>query len=369
MQMPKYVTRLDQVPQLSPEEREALRKVESVYAFRSNEYYLSLIDWNDPNDPIRRLIIPSLDELEDWGELDPSGEKHYIVAPGVEHKYERTAVFLASRVCGGICRVCFRKRLFKRRVEEEVIDWDAAFEYVRNHPEITNVLLTGGDPLMLATDKIRRILEELRAIEHVRIIRFGSKLPAFNPFRITEDPELVALFKEFSLPDKRIYLMSHFNHVRELTPQAVKAVELLVSAGVIICNQTPMIRGVTDDPEILARLFQELSFTGATPYYVFQNRPAAGNRTYVVPVERGYTVFEQAKTRVSGAAKRARYCMSHYTGKIAVVGLTKEHIIMKYHQARDPENLGRVMVFRRNPDALWFDDYTDMVESAKLSEI
>ena len=115
MQMPKYVTRLDQVPQLSPEEREALRKVESVYAFRSNEYYLSLIDWNDPNDPIRRLIIPSLDELEDWGELDPSGEKHYIVAPGVEHKYERTAVFLASRVCGGICRVCFRKRLFKRR--------------------------------------------------------------------------------------------------------------------------------------------------------------------------------------------------------------------------------------------------------------
>lgn len=358
---PRYLTQVDQISALNVEEKAALRRVEERFAFRSNEYYLSLIDWDDPTDPIRRIVVPDMLELEDEGVLDPSQEKNYTVVKGLQHKYRETALLLVSDVCGSYCRFCFRKRLFMDHGAEVTRDVTEELAYIREHPEVTNVLLTGGDPLLMATSRLEPIVRAVREIGHVRIIRIGSKMPAFNPYRITEDPALCEMIQRYSTPEKRIYIMAQFNHPRELTPQAVEAVSLLIDAGAVVVNQTPLVRGINDDPAVLADLFKKLSFIGVPPYYVFQCRPTKGNGMFQVPVEETYGIFEEAKAQVSGLAKRARLVMSHVSGKIEVAGLTDEHIYFKYHQAADPANIGRFMAFRRNPAALWFDDYTDPV--------
>jgi L-lysine 2,3-aminomutase len=131
-------------------------------------------------------------------------------------------------------------------------------------------------------------------------------------------------------------------------------------------NQTPLIRGINDDPEVLAGLFEKLSFIGVNPYYVFQCRPTIGNRTFAVPVEESYRIFEQARSRCSGLAKQARFVISHATGKIEVLGKTDNHTYFKYNQAANPEDLGRFMVYKSNPEAYWFDDYTDLVDEGRV---
>lgn len=364
MSYKKYITSIDQIPelkQLSEQQRLDLKAVEKRYAFRTNGYYQSLIDWEDPGDPIRRIIIPSPDELEPWGNLDASGESLYARAPGLEHKYADTAILLVSDVCGALCRFCFRKRLFMDDNQEVTRDVSAGLAYIRRHPEINNVLVTGGDPLLLSTPKLGEIIGKLRAIEHVRIIRIGSKMPAFNPFRILEDPGLLEMFRTHSKPDRRIYLMAQFNHPRELTPEARRALDMVRQSGVTIMNQTPMIRGVNDDPAVLAELFNELSYLGIAPYYVFQCRPTEGNAAYTVPIEVGYGIFTEALKHCSGLARRCRYAMSHATGKVEVAGLTDKQIFFRYHRPADPDrSLADLLVCSRNPEAYWLDDYEEM---------
>ncbi|KQC11071.1 MAG: radical SAM protein [Methanolinea sp. SDB] len=367
MRNPKYITSVDRIENLSENERNKLREVTERFAFRSNEYYLSLIDWDDPEDPIRKIIIPDTRELEDWGELDASHEKNYTVAPGIQHKYMQTALFLAVDVCGSFCRFCFRKRLFMNDVDEIAKDYSAGIKYIQNHPEITNVLITGGDPLILATPRLEALIAQIRKIDHVQIIRIGSKMLAFNPYRILNDPALPDMIRRYSSPEKRIYIMAHFNHPREITPQAIEALDLLRDAGAIIVNQTPLLRGINSDPQVLAELFRKLSFIGVPPYYVFQCRPTLGNRLFEMPVEEAYEIFEKAKTGCSGLAKRARFVMSHASGKIEVVGKTEGSTFFKYHQAADPLDMGRFMVFRSNPDAYWFDDYTEQIDDYRVS--
>ncbi len=172
-----YVQDVRRVEQIPDEERESLAKVSERYAFRSNDYYLGLIDWSDPDDPIRRLIVPHEEELCDWGQLDASNEAANTVIPGVQHKYRDTALLLAVEACGGYCRYCFRKRLFMRDNHEVTRDLDAGIDYVEEHPEITDVLLTGGDPLLLSTERLGIILTRLREIPHVRQIRIGTQDP------------------------------------------------------------------------------------------------------------------------------------------------------------------------------------------------
>jgi lysine 2,3-aminomutase len=300
-------------------------------------------------------------ELDEWGRLDPSDEKNYTVMPGLEHKYNSTALLLVSNICQGICRYCFRKRIFIESQKEYLHNLSAVLQYIKQHQEITNVLLTGGDPLVLSTAKLGRIIRQLRNIDHVQIIRIGTKIPAFNPNRIVGDPALLEMIGRYSTEKKRIYFMTHFVHPRELTDLAVKSVDLLQKAGAIVANQMPLVRGINDDPEVLAELLAQLSFIGAVPYYIFQCRPAVGNRAYTVPIERGYEVIEQAKARVSGLAKRARFVISHSTGKIEVVGKTEELVYFKYHRAAEDANSGRFITFVGNPDARWFDDYDEIV--------
>lgn len=240
-------------------------------------------------------------------------------------------------------------------------------QYVREHTEITNVLLTGGDPLMLPTRKLEEIFRLLRSIDHVKIIRIGTRMPAFNPHRILDDPALPAMIEAYSTKYKKIYVMTHFVHPRELTEPAVNAVTLLQKAGAIIANQTPLLKGINDNAQILGELLGKLSFIGAVPYHIFQCRPALGNKPYTVPIEEGYEIIERAKALVSGLSKRVRFVMSHSTGKIEIAGKTKNRVYFKYHHAADDADSGRFMVLKSNPKAYWFDDYDEVIRDYAIS--
>jgi lysine 2,3-aminomutase len=351
----RYIRDLSKLEQIPAAERELLAKVAEKYVFRVNDYYLRLIDWSDPHDPIRAIVIPRREELNDWGELDASHEKAYTVARGVQHKYRDTVLLLCNEVCGAYCRYCFRKRLFMDDNDEVSNDVSAGIAYIAAHPEVTNVLLTGGDPLLLSTRRLVEILAQLRAIPHVRIIRIGSKMPAFAPSRVLDDRELQAAFRQFSTPDRRIYLMCHFDHPRELTEMAVEGIDCLLRNHVICTNQCPIIRGVNDDPAVLAELFSRLSFVGCPQYYLFQGRPTQGNEPYEVPLVRGWQIYSQALQHGSGLARRPRFVMSHATGKVEVLAVDDRYIYLRYHSASDPANSGRFAVYLRDDQAYWLD--------------
>ena len=367
---PKYLTKLAQIPQLSEAERSDLEKVNEQFVFRTNDYYQSLIDWNDPDDPIRRIVMPDIQELDDWGQLDASNEEKYTKVKGLEHKYTSTALLLVNEVCAAYCRFCFRKRLFMDENDEVTKDITEGLEYIREHKEITNVLLTGGDPMIMSTSKLEPIIKQIREIDHVKIIRIGTKIPAFNPHKIVNDPSLHEMIKTYSTDEKKIYIMAHFNHPRELTEIAVKGLNMLMQSGAIVVNQTPLIKGVNDDPDVLAELFNRLSFIGVPPYYVFLCRPTLGNEPFAIPVEDGYEIFEKARNKCSGLAKRARLVMSHETGKVEMVGMSDGQVFFKYNRSANVENNARFLVFESNPDAYWFDDYEEafMELSGEYSE-
>lgn len=351
-----YLTDIDRIEQLSESELNELRPVARAYRFRANDYYLSLVDWNDPDDPIRRIVIPSLEELVPTGELDACNERANYVAPGIQHKYPHTALIVCAEDCAGYCRYCFRKRLFMDDHDERASNLSGGIAYIRNNKAISNVLLTGGDPLTLSTNRLESIIRELRTIDHVGVIRIGSKTPAFNPFRIINDPELPAMLSRYSTRRKRIYIITHFDVVQELTDTACLGLEILHRAGVIMANQTPIIRGANDNESALVKLMGKLSYVGVPPYYFFQCRPTAGNRPYAVPIAEAYETIEAAKRQVSGLAKRARYVMSHALGKIEIVGMSKDYFFLKFHRARYQEDEGRFMIFYRNDQGYWLDD-------------
>jgi KamA family protein len=341
---------------LTPAEQAGAVRAARAHAFRATDYYLSLIDWSDPDDPIRRIIVPHADELAPWGELDPSAEAAVTVAPGVQHKYTHTALLLCNELCGGHCRYCFRKRIFQADNEEIAADPEPGLQYIAAHPEVTNVLLTGGDPLLLSTARLAPLLERLAAIPHVRVIRIGTKMPAFDPYRITGDELLLEAIRRTCTPRRRVYVIAHFDHPRELTDAAVAAIDRLLRAGAICSNQTPVIRGVNDDPHVLRELFRELSFIGCPAYYVFQCRPTVGNRPFAIPIVAAFRCFDEARRDISGVARRARFVLSHASGKVEVLAVDEDHIYARYHRARDPQLDGRFLKYHRNDAAFWLDD-------------
>ncbi|TCJ16369.1 4Fe-4S cluster-binding domain-containing protein [Parasulfuritortus cantonensis] len=360
----RYIKNLAAIPALrAAGDLATLERVGAHYAFRSSEYYLGLIDWSDPADPIRQLIVPRAEELDAWGDLDACNEAAVTISHGVQHKYADTVLLLCNEVCGGYCRYCFRKRLFMDDNEEvNKAVWDG-LDYIAGHPEVTNVLLTGGDPLLMSTRRLAEIIGRLREIPHVQVIRIGSKMPAFDPWRILDDPELLAMFERHSTAEKRIYVMAHFDHPRELTEPAVRALDQLIRHGVVLTNQCPLIAGINDDPVVLGELYRKLSWLGCPPYYLFQGRPTAGNAPYRVPIVRGWQTFQEAIHRGSGLARRARYVMSHESGKIEILAVDETRIYLRYHRAKDPALRGRFMIYHRNDAAYWLDDL-DPVDAA-----
>jgi len=358
------ISELDNLVSLTPGERRGMEEVCETFPFRVNDYYLSLIDWTDDRDPLRRIVIPDPRELEGGGSLDPSSERKFTKIPGLQHKYRQTGLLLLSDVCGGICRFCFRKRLFVNRERETVVDVSEGIDYIRAHPEITNVLLTGGDPFSLDTRRLETVLKELFEIEHVGIVRIGTKMLAYNPYRFLDDPSLPEALSRFRTPGKRIYVMAHYDHPGEITGPSVQAVDLLQQSGAVVVDQTPVLNEVNSDPGVFTGLFRTLSFAGIAPYYVFQCRPSLGNRSFQTPVEHSFRIVQQAWARCSGLAKRARFVMSHATGKIEVIGKTATHVFMRYHQAADPADVGRTLVYRSSPLARWFDEYLHQPDHA-----
>jgi len=343
---------------LSSNETEKLKQVAEIHPMRVSPYYFSLIDWNDPNDPIRKMAVPSLEELNLDGFYDTSGEAENTKMPGLQHKYAETALILSTNRCATYCRHCFRKRLVGLPTEEILKRFEDATEYIENHTEINNVLVSGGDPLVLGNDVIETFLKSLTNIDHLSFIRFGSRTPVTLPSRFN-DPELLALLKKYSHMDKRLYLVTQFNHPREVTLQSVSAVNKILNAGVLMSNQTVLLKGVNDNPETLATLMDELVRIGVAPYYVFQCRPVKRVKNYFqVPICKGIRIVEDAKAKCNGHSKRFKYIMSHKTGKIEILGIMNDEIYFKYHEAKDRKNLGMMFKRRVNEKAGWLDDFS-----------
>lgn len=367
MQIPGFST-LEEVEKafnvsIPKEEKEKLKKVIKRHPMFIPEYYAQLINWEDPNDPIKKIIFPSVAELDVSGSYDTSGEKENTVLTGLQHKYRETALLLVTNRCAGYCRYCFRKRLVGIPTNETLKLFDQAVEYIKEHPEITNVLISGGDPLVLPTDVIEYFLSELSKIPHLKFIRFGSRVPVFYPMRIYEDKKLLAVFSKYSTPERRIYLVTHFNHPKEVTEEARKAVDSLIRSGVPVSNQAVLLRGINDAPETLATLMKEITSAGVIPYYVFQCRPVKRVKSHFqVPLKEAYWIVERAKQKLDGHAKRFRFIMSHKTGKIEIVGIIENEIYLKYHQCKDPKKVGKLFKRLLTPKAGWLDDLKPVKE-------
>lgn len=332
---------------------------------RIPRYYADLISWDDPRDPIRRMAVPDLAELDLSGSYDTSGESLSTRMPGLQHKYAQTALLLTTNRCSMYCRHCFRKRLIGLPSEEVLRRFGDAARYVQEHREIRNVLLSGGDPLILSTRLISKFLERLSEIPHLNFVRIGSRVPVTFPERILTDPDLLLVLHRFSRKFHRLYVVTHFNHPREVTAESTDAVDRLISAGLVLINQTILLRGVNDDPVVLADLQSRLAKIGISPYYVFQCRPVKRvKRRFQVPLKRGYDIVESAKRMLDGPSKRFRYVLSHKTGKVEILGIVGNEIYLKYHQARDPGNIGRFFKRRLVRDAGWLDDLPRIVSGS-----
>ena len=342
---------------LTPEMEQQLKEIMAIHPMRITQYYMSLIDKNDPNDPIRKMAVPSEEELNLLGSYDTSGEQENTKMPGLQHKYEQTALILATNRCATYCRFCFRKRLVGLPTEEILQRFNGAAKYIEEHEEINNVLISGGDPFVLSTGVIKEFLEKLSNIPHLDFIRFGTRVPVTFPDRILEDDELVTLLENNSLENRRIYVVTQFNHPREITQKATDAVSRLIRSGVVVNNQTVLLKGVNDDPETLAELQNKLVGIGVNPYYVFQCRPVKRvKNNFQVPLYKGYEIVEAAKKKLNGHSKRFKYIMSHRTGKIEIVGIMEEYIYFKYHQAKAHEDIGKFFKRKINKTAGWLDE-------------
>jgi L-lysine 2,3-aminomutase len=184
----------------------------------------------------------------------------------------------------------------------------------------------------------------------------GSKIPAFNPWRLTEDKKLQDAIANFSHTGKTLFLIAHFDHPRELTEEAKDQLRMFRELGVVVVNQCPILHGINDDPAILAELYNSLNSVGVAPYYLFQGRPTKGNAMFRVPLVKSYEIFHEAVSSLSGLAKRARLVMSHATGKIEIIAVDDSRIYMRYHRAKYEEDRERFMIFHRDDMAYWLDD-------------
>lgn len=343
---------------LSPEEAARREEIAERFPMMITPYYLSLVDTSDPDDPIGRMCIPSTDELDPDGSFDTSGEASNTKLEGLQHKYGPTVLLLSTNQCAMYCRHCFRKRMVGLSEDELNRRADEAIAYVAAHEEVTNVLISGGDALMNPNSVIERYLDGLCAIDHLDFIRFGSRLPVTLPERIYGDPELLELFGTY-VKKKALVVVTQFNHSRELTGEARKAVWALLSRGVQVRNQTVLLRGVNDRPEVLGELLAGLTRMGIAPYYIFQCRPVRGVKgRFQVPLAEGIGIVDGAKAMQNGLGKSVRYAMSHPRGKIEILGRLPgtEETIFKFHQNKYPEDSARIFTRKLSPTDTWLDE-------------
>lgn len=286
---------LGQILDLSPKERWDIAQVGKTYRWAISPYYASLIGPGDC--PIRMQSVPSGLELECGGELDPMAEEFTSPAPGITRRYPDRLIINVTNQCGMFCRHCQRRRLIGEEdhhsQQEKLTD---SIAYIRENPEIRDVLLTGGDAFMLSDEEIEWLLKELTAIEHVEMIRFGTRTPVTMPQRIT--PELCEILERYH----PVYVNTHFNTAQEITPESAAACARLAKAGVPLGNQAVLLKGINDHPHLMKKLNQELLKIRVRPYYIFHAKCVMGTIHFRVPVEVGVSIMENLRGQTSGLA-------------------------------------------------------------------
>lgn len=287
---------------LTDAERAALDRGAARLPLAVTPYYASLIPSDQPDDPLRKTVIPRPEEgaTASWESTDPLGEEAHAATPGLIHTYPCKVLWLVTDQCATYCRYCTRSRWAGGGCAAGPAAWGAALEYIAAHPEIHDVLLSGGDPLILSTARLDWLLSRLRAIPHVELVRIGTKVPAVLPQRITT--ELVTMLRRHH----PLWMSLHLTHPRELTPEVETACGRLADAGIPLQAQTVLLRGVNDDEQTLRALLNGMLRLRVKPYYLHQCDAAAGTAHFKVPVERGLELVRGLHGRMTG------YAVPHY---------------------------------------------------------
>ena len=284
---------------LSGEQEQGVRDALGRFRMAITPYYASLIDPDDENCPIGLQAIPRGFEAVEHPDdhLDPLHEDEDSPAPGITHRYPDRVLFLVTDICSMYCRHCTRRRMVGDKDNHLTRDqYQGAIEYIRDNPAIRDVLISGGDPLTRSDDHIEEILAALREIDHVEIIRIGTRTPVVMPMRITDD--LVAMLRKYH----PVYVNTHFNHPREITPEAAQATARLADAGIPVANQSVLLRYVNDCSHVMKELVQRLLAIRVRPYYVYQCDLSMGIRHFRTPVARGIRIIESLRGHTSGMA-------------------------------------------------------------------
>jgi lysine 2,3-aminomutase len=291
---------------------EEMRKIHEEFPIRINPYYLSLIE--EVGDPIWKQVVPDSRELVATGVEDPLHEDEDSPVPNITHRYPDRVLFYVNYMCPIYCRFCTRKRKVgdPHSIPDDNVETGLA--YIREHPEIRDVIISGGDPLMLTDKRIDYVVGGLREIKHLEIIRIGSRVPVTLPQRIT--PELCAILKKYH----PFYINTHFNHPREVTPESSKACEMLADAGIPMGNQTVLLKGVNDQPEVMVELMKKLLAIRVKPYYIYQADLVYGTDHFRTSVKKGLEIIAALRGHISGLG------VPHYVvdapgggGKIALI--------------------------------------------------
>ena len=293
------VEKIKQVINLTPQEEEDIAKVLNGFRVGITPYYASLMDPDDPYCPVRMQAVPTIAETH-RGEadmLDPLHEDEDSPAPGLTHRYPDRVLFLITDQCSMYCRHCTRRRLAgETDGARSMDDINACIEYIRKTPVVRDVLLTGGDCLCVEDDVLEYINSELRKIEHVEIVRLGSRTPVVMPQRITDD--LCNMLKKYH----PIWLNTHFNHPKEMTPEAAAACQKLADAGIPLGNQSVLCRGINDDVHVMRNLMHVLVKNRVRPYYIYQCDLSLGIEHFRTPVSKGIEIIEGLRGHTSGYA-------------------------------------------------------------------
>lgn len=286
---------VDQLVEKFNIDRNVAERLNDFFQVRINPYYLSLIRY--PGDPIWLQCVPDVQELDDIdGPEDPLMEDAMSPVPNITHRYPDRALFLTTSQCGLYCRFCTRKRKVGDSEKISMKGLEAAFRYLEQHTEIRDVILSGGDPLMLTDVMLEKILARLRQIPHIEIIRLGTKMPCVLPQRIT--PKLVEMIKKYH----PVYVNTHFNHPWEITPESMKACTMLADAGCPVGNQMVLMKGVNDDPAVVKELMQKLLKMRVRPYYMYMADETKGANHFRTSLETGLDIIEHLRGWTSGLA-------------------------------------------------------------------
>jgi len=323
------IAQLEKILILSDNEVKPQIGVNDTLPIRITPYYASLLSNNSPDQSIRKCVVPVFDEfISGKGEAsDPLFEEHDSPVPNIVHRYPDRVLFLATGFCSAYCRYCTRSHMVsKEKCHFGPKAWNQGIEYIKNHKEIRDVLISGGDALTMPDAHIEYLLSNIRNISHVEIIRIGTKVPAVLPQRITKT--LVNIFKKYH----PLFLSLHFTHADEITTEVKEACERLANAGIPLGSQTVLLKGINDSAEEMKRLMHELLKIRVRPYYLYQCDPILGSAHFRTPVKKGLDIIQALRGHTSG------YAVPHYVID-APGGGGKIPLLPEYYQGHDGENV------------------------------